>query len=77
MNDEKEKRCFFWNGVCNCRILSETQCDGHKQCCTFRKTASQYASERDKAIKINRKRGLCRNCKYVPYPCQLSTEGEQ
>lgn len=77
MNEDKEKRCVFWGVNSYCRILSETQCDGKKKCCTFRKTASQFVKERDKAIKLNRKRGLCKNCKYVPYPCQLSTEGVQ
>lgn len=74
MNDDKEKRCVFWSDCNLCRILSETPCDGQKNGCTFRKTAKQYLKERDKAIKINRKRGICAKCKYRESPCTLSTE---
>lgn len=72
--EEKEKRCWFWNGGGYCRILSETMCDGKNSRCTFRKTAKQFVEDSDNAIKLNRERGNCEKCQYRQFPCQLSTE---
>lgn len=77
MNDEKENRCaFLIIGMRSnyCGILEDISCDGHDPLCKFRKSTEQHQRDTDRAIKANRERGFCNNCKYRKTPCKLSTE---
>lgn len=78
MNNEIENRCAFWRegllAAGFCGILEDTYCNGFSEKCTFRKTTEQHKRDTDRAIKANRERGNCENCKYRSAPCRLSTE---
>ncbi len=57
-------RCVFCSSGF-CTVLNETTCTGEKTSCSFRKSYKEFESERNRAIKINREKGNCNNCKYI------------
>ncbi len=74
MNERRDECYFHRDGACG--IMMDTLCEGHKNGCTFRKTKQQFIEEKDDAIKVCRRKGLCKNCKYAQNGiiCKLSTE---
>lgn len=62
--------CFFKDpdGVCGAMA---TYCKHDYENCSFYKSEKQYYLERNLTILKNRKKGLCKNCKYVDVPCDL------
>lgn len=67
------EKCVFSTGEGWCSILVETRCDGShsKKVCSFRKTEEEYIDGINNAIRINRKKGNCFNCKYRSVQCEL------
>lgn len=62
------------NGKKGCKVIFNNECDGSNQKCSFYKSRRQHIEDRDRAIDICRKKGLCNNCKYNPVPCRKSDE---
>ena len=63
--------CMFFRGN-ECCILNVQRCIGYK--CSFRKTIEEFEHNRDAAIRLNRAKGNCVNCKYVTASCRLNDE---
>ena len=59
--------CVFYGKGHRCSITTRTGCEG----CSFYKTEKQFNESCNRAIWICRKKGLCKNCKYVEKPCEL------
>ena len=64
------EKCFFCNEEINfCCILVTSQravkCNGENKKCNFFKTKEKYINDFNEAVKINRRKGNCRNCKYM------------
>ncbi len=73
---EQDEICVFSTDkrLSTCKILVGEKCDGKNPCCSFRKTEEQFRTERDEAIRKNREKGNCANCKYMAAYCRMSTE---
>lgn len=56
-----------------CLALQNTKCKGDlpKTACSFRKTTDEFLNDYHAAIKKNRDKGNCNNCKYRTQKCQL------
>ena len=72
------KKCAYIgdnvNGKKGCKVIFNNECDGSNHKCSFYKSRRQHIEDRDGAIDICRKKGLCNNCKYNPVPCRKSYE---
>lgn len=71
-----EERCYFSRLGEQCSILADVGCDGKNKKCSWFKTKEQFNDERDNAIRINRLKGKCQNCRYVKVPCAFSDCGK-
>lgn len=67
-----EEICYFARLGEQCSILADVVCDGRDTKCSWFKTKKQFNGERDNAIRINRQKGKCQNCRYVKVPCTIS-----
>ncbi len=65
-----EKKCFFKNRDGSCSVIMG-YCNNNYEKCKFYKTERQYVMARNMAIIKNRKKGNCKNCKYVYVPCDF------
>lgn len=74
MNIEK---CYYVNEAGICTVLMGTCCTGFKSVCSFRKTEQEHFDSLNDAIKANRAKGNCFNCKYRNMRCELSEKEEQ
>ena len=71
--DEPEVCYFSVPGKDNiCTILS-TSCTGtrSRRICKFFKTEKEFYEQRNRAVKINRRKGNCANCKYKKPHCEI------
>ena len=66
--------CVFARPNEDCAALRDQACDGKNKACSFYKTEDQYIAARNRAIEINRAKGLCRRCKYQEKSCRLMTK---
>ncbi len=74
---QKCEKCAYMgnvNGKKGCQIIFNDECEGYSQNCSFYKSRRQHIDDRDKAIDICRKKGLCVNCKYTSVQCRKSDE---
>lgn len=64
------EQCFFKDkdGIC---LAIATYCKHDYDNCSFYKSEKQFFTERNLSILKNRKKGNCKNCKYVEAPCDL------
>lgn len=68
------EECHFLRGDGSCAVLRVDFCCDSKHC-SFYKTSAQFEADRDKAILLCRKKGLCRKCIYTDgQPCKLRRE---
>lgn len=67
------KVCIY-NKNNHCYLLRVKKCIPTE--CTFYKSVEMFESARDEAIKKNRAKGNCANCKYVSARCKLKDEPE-
>lgn len=67
------EKCVFSTSEGWCSALTETRCDGSHpgKVCSFRKTEKEYIDGINNAIRINRRKGNCSNCKYRSVQCEL------
>lgn len=67
-----EKCTFYSRGkLYGCGALHKTACDGENKSCRFYKTERQFVEEHNRAVAVNRAKGLCLECKYREKPCQF------
>lgn len=69
--------CYFLRAHKICGALSGTTCDGVNLNCKFYKTEKMFSDARDSAIQRCREHGNCKDCKYRPVPCKLSSETQK
>ena len=63
-------------GFYKCIAITADKCNGFNQECNFYKSEDKHIADRNKAIDICRKKGICKTCKYQNgNPCKKSTEG--
>ena len=67
------EKCFFKNHDGSCGAMS-TYCNNDYEHCNFYKSEHDYIIQINNAIALNRKKGNCKNCKYVMYPCDFLQE---
>lgn len=72
-------KCVFSTGEGWCSILVETKCGGScsGKVCSFRKTEKEYIDGINNAIRINRRKGNCFNCKYRSVQCEIRETEKQ
>lgn len=66
--------CVFARPTGNCSALRDTVCNGKDKNCSFYKTEKQYIADRNRAVRLNRRKGLCDRCPYHTNKCRLLTE---
>lgn len=66
--------CHFYSSAnINGCLLLGVECTGtrSKRLCKFHKTTQEYIKDNNKAIKLNRAKGNCNNCKYRTPKCEI------
>lgn len=73
---EEVKKCRYAGKMegGDCAALKDVKCDGYHPECGFYKTEQQFIDEGDEAIRLNRRRGNCENCKYRETKCMTTQE---
>lgn len=63
--------CNYVNQAGLCTILRGVYCTEYKSICKFHKTEQEHNDELNKAIRANRAKGNCANCKYREKQCSM------